>query len=66
MRYSPEAADLILSAGTQARNLGHSFVGSQHILLALAEKSDASEARNTAGPARSCTALALTRRFWRN
>ena len=39
MRYSPEAADLILSAGTQARNLGHSFVGSQHILLALAEQS---------------------------
>ena len=36
MRYTPEATDLILSAAAQARNLGHSFVGSQHILLALA------------------------------
>ncbi len=35
MRFSPETADLILCAAQQARQLGHSFVGSQHLLLAL-------------------------------
>ena len=37
MRYTQESAGLILCAGYQARGLGHSFVGSIHILLALAE-----------------------------
>ncbi len=36
MRYTPETTSLILSAAAQARNLGHSYVGSQHLLLALA------------------------------
>ena len=35
MRYEPSAQELILAAGEQARALGHSFVGSQHLLLAL-------------------------------
>ena len=38
MRYEPQSTQLILSAGRQARLLGHSFVGSQHLLLALAEE----------------------------
>ncbi len=37
MRYTEEAGGLILSAVTQARNLGHSYVGSQHLLAALAQ-----------------------------
>ncbi len=37
MRYDPSAQELILRAGTAARALGHSYVGSQHLLLALAE-----------------------------
>ncbi len=37
VRYSQEATEIILSAGRQARELGHSYVGSIHILLALAE-----------------------------
>ena len=36
MRYTEEAARMILSAVAQARNLGHSYVGSQHLLTALA------------------------------
>ena len=39
MRYEPQATQLILAAGRKARLLGHSFVGSQHLLLALAEES---------------------------
>ncbi|MBQ7330545.1 MAG: ATP-dependent Clp protease ATP-binding subunit [Oscillospiraceae bacterium] len=35
MRYEPETTQLILSAVQQARRLGHSYVGSEHILLAL-------------------------------
>ena len=35
MRYSQEATALILSAGALARQLGHSYVGSIHLLLAL-------------------------------
>ena len=37
MRYDPSAQGLILRAGNIARGLGHSYVGSQHLLLALAE-----------------------------
>ena len=37
MRYDPSAQALILRAGNIARDLGHSYVGSQHLLLALAE-----------------------------
>ena len=35
MRYSQEATDIILSAAAQARNQGHSFVGSVHLLWAM-------------------------------
>ena len=35
MRYSQEAADVIVAAAARARGLGHSFVGSVHLLLAL-------------------------------
>ena len=38
MRYTEEAARLILSAIAQARSLGHSYVGSQHLLTALAQE----------------------------
>ena len=37
MRYDPSAQSLILAAGARARDMGHSFVGSQHLLLVLAE-----------------------------
>ncbi len=36
MRYEQEATQRLLYASRQARELGHSFVGSQHLLLALA------------------------------
>ena len=35
MRYEANAQALILSAGEQARRLGHSYVGTVHLLLAL-------------------------------
>ena len=37
MRYAPDAENLILSAAEQARRLGHSYVGSEHILLAMTQ-----------------------------
>ena len=37
MRYGSETADVILSAARKARDLGHSYVGSVHFLLALSE-----------------------------
>ncbi len=37
LRYQPLTADLIQSAGQKARTMGHSYVGSLHILLALLE-----------------------------
>ena len=36
MRYAPETGNLILSAADCARSLGHSYVGSEHLLVALA------------------------------
>ena len=36
MRYEEEGRQLILDAGRKARGLGHSFVGSGHLLMALA------------------------------
>lgn len=39
MRYAPEVTELILRAAEKARSLGHSYVGSQHLLLALTEAS---------------------------
>ncbi|MBQ8580032.1 MAG: ATP-dependent Clp protease ATP-binding subunit [Oscillospiraceae bacterium] len=36
MRYAPQTTDMILAAGTHARSLGHGYVGTQHLLLALA------------------------------
>ena len=35
MRYEPESMDLIQMAHTKARELGHSYVGSIHLLLAM-------------------------------
>ncbi len=36
MRYTAQTAQLVVAAGNCARSLGHSYVGSQHILMALA------------------------------
>ena len=38
MRYDLTAQAVILAAGEQARTMGHSYVGSQHLLLALAKE----------------------------
>ena len=35
MAYRPDAAKLILDAAARARNLGHSYVGTAHLLLAI-------------------------------
>ncbi len=40
MRYSQEAADVIVGAAARARALGHSFVGSVHLLMALCSAPD--------------------------
>ena len=40
MRYSQEAADVIVGAAARARGLGHSFVGSVHLLMALCASND--------------------------
>ena len=37
MQYETDAQGLILSAGAVARRMGHSYVGSVHLLLALAQ-----------------------------
>ncbi len=42
MRFETDAQGLILSAARRARSLGHSYVGSIHLLLALAEGEDLS------------------------
>lgn len=36
MRYAPDATDMILSSAEYARSFGHSYVGSEHLLLAMA------------------------------
>ncbi len=38
MHYDANTTEMILSAGRQARALGHSYVGTIHILMALAEE----------------------------
>ncbi len=38
MRFEPDAAELLLAAARNARGLGHSYVGSAHLLMALAEE----------------------------
>ena len=38
MRYDTESAELIRRAGAKARQLGHSYVSSAHLLLALAQQ----------------------------
>ena len=40
MRYADQAKQLLLNAGQVARDLGHSSVGSAHLLLALAQLPD--------------------------
>ena len=37
MKYSQEAADVIVAAAARAREMGHSFVGSIHLLMALCD-----------------------------
>ncbi len=37
MRYDPETAELIRAAGKKAKEMGHSYVGSAHLLLAMAQ-----------------------------
>ncbi len=50
MRYAHTSAELICSAGQQARNLGHSYVGGIHILLALLQsRGSAGELLRAAG-----------------
>ncbi len=39
MQYGEDAQGVILTAGRKARDLGHSYVGSAHLLLALAQES---------------------------
>ena len=36
MRFSTEGAELLRSAGRHARNLGHGYVGTEHLLMAIA------------------------------
>ena len=38
MRLDMRTTELILAAGRQARGLGHSYVGPQHLLIALCEE----------------------------
>ena len=38
MQYETDAQGLILAAGKKARDMGHSYVGSAHLLLALAQE----------------------------
>ena len=40
MRYSQEGADVIVGAAARARGLGHSYVGSVHLLMALCNSPD--------------------------
>ena len=37
-RYDSETAELIRCAGRKAKEMGHSYVGSAHLLLAMAEQ----------------------------
>ena len=37
MKFSADGRELIAAAARQARSLGHSYVGTIHILLALLE-----------------------------
>ena len=38
VQYDDDASRLILTAGRWARDLGHSYVGSEHLLLALTQE----------------------------
>ena len=40
MRYDSETAELIRAAGRKARELGHSYVGSIHLLLAMIQRAN--------------------------
>ena len=41
MRYESEMLEIIRIAGKKARDLGHSYVGSGHLLLALTHQKGA-------------------------
>ena len=60
MRYNQRAIDMILKAGQHARRLGHSYVGSAHLLLAMGNAGGSGEVllRN-AGVENSMILLAL-------
>ena len=60
MRYNQRAIDMILKAGQHARRLGHSYVGSAHLLLAMGNTGGSGEIllRN-AGVENSMILLAL-------
>ena len=38
MRYAKETEEMLLDAANHARHLGHSYVGSEHLLLAMTQK----------------------------
>ena len=50
MRYHVQSNELILSSGEKARSLGHSYVGSIHILLALLDQRDGTEITSLNAP----------------
>ena len=61
MRYDGRGTELILAAGRQARGLGHSYVDSVHLLLALAEEAgQVGLLLRNAGARRRCCAM----RWW--
>ena len=41
MRYSTQTQEILLTAAKIARELGHGYVGSAHLLLALVKRQDA-------------------------
>ena len=41
MRYSGQTQQLLLNAAHIARDLGHGYVGSAHLLLAMSRQTDA-------------------------
>lgn len=48
-RFTPSARDVVVRAQVDAREMGHSPIGTQHLLLALVADSDGSVARALSG-----------------
>ncbi len=53
MRYEPEAVQRLLTAAHKARTFGHSYVGSQHLLLALLQGGWTAQILESAGSDRT-------------